>query len=45
MKKSIKRSFHFFSVDINPIDTNNILDIHKYLTKKLDIKYLINWIN
>ena len=24
----------FLSVDFNPIDTNNILDIHKYLMKK-----------
>ena len=24
---------NFFSVDFNPIDTNNILDIHKYLMK------------
>ena len=23
----------FFSVDFNPIDTNDILDIHKYLMK------------
>ena len=23
----------FFSVDFNPIDTNNILDIHNYLMK------------
>ena len=29
----------FFSVDFNPIDTNNILDIHKYLMKKDDIKF------
>ena len=24
----------FFSVDFNPIDSNDILDIHKYLMKK-----------
>ena len=24
----------FFSVDFNPIDTNDVLDIHKYLMKK-----------
>ena len=23
----------FFSVDFNPIDANNILDIHKYIMK------------
>ena len=27
-----------FSVDYNVIDTSNIIDIHKYLTKKHDIK-------
>ena len=27
-----------FSVDFNSIDTNNILDTHKYLIKKHDIK-------
>ena len=25
---------NFFSVDFNPIETNNILDIHKYLMKR-----------
>ena len=25
---------NFFSVDFIPIDTNNILDIHKYLMKR-----------
>ena len=25
-----KGSANFFSVDLNPIDTNNILDIHRY---------------
>ena len=35
MKKSIlKGSVKFFSVDLNLIDTNDILDIHKYLMKK-----------
>ena len=29
----IKRNCNFFSVDFNPIDTNDILDIHKYLVK------------
>ena len=26
-------SCKFFSVDINPIDTSDILDIHRYLIK------------
>ena len=31
----MKRSYtFFFSVDFNPIDTNDILDIHKYLMKR-----------
>ena len=33
-KTGLKASVHFSSVDFNPIDTNDILDIHKYLTKK-----------
>ena len=34
MKKTgFKGSVKFFSVDFNPIDTNNILDIHRYLMK------------
>ena len=34
IKNGIKRSCKFSSVDLNPIDTNNILDIHKYLMKR-----------
>ena len=34
MKKTeLKEVVKFFSVDFNPIDTDNILDIHKYLMK------------
>ena len=34
-KNRIKRNCKiFFSVDFNPIDTNDILDSHKYLMKK-----------
>ena len=29
----IKRNCKTFSFDFNPIDTNDILDIHKYLMK------------
>ena len=32
-KNRIKGIVKFFSVDYNPIDTNNILDIHKHLMK------------
>ena len=35
MKKiGLKGVVKFFSADFNPIDTNEILDIHKYLMKK-----------
>ena len=34
LKNMIKRTFKFFFVDFNPIDTDNILDIHKYLMKR-----------
>ena len=30
----IKRNCKFFFVDFNPIDTNDILDIYKYLMKE-----------
>ena len=35
---SIWKKTRWFSGDFNPIDTNDILDTHKYLTKKHDIK-------
>ena len=34
----LKESVNFFSVDFNPIDTNDILDIQKYFMKKHNIK-------
>ena len=34
MKKiGLRESIKFFSVDFNPIDTNDILDIWKYIMK------------
>ena len=33
-KTGLNGVVNFFSVDINPIDTNDILDIHKYLMKR-----------
>ena len=33
-KNRIKRIVIFFPVDFNPIDTNDMLDVHKYLIKK-----------
>ena len=33
-KKGLKRVVKFLSVDFNPIDTNNSLDIRKYLMKR-----------
>ena len=34
-KTGLKGVVKFFSVDFNPTDANNILDIHKYLMKKV----------
>ena len=35
MKKTgLKGVVKFFSVDFNPFDTNDTLDIHKYLMKR-----------
>ena len=33
-KTRLKGFLIFFSVDLNPLDTKNILDIHKYLMKR-----------
>ena len=33
-KTGLKRVVKIFSVDFNPIDSDNILDIHKYLMKR-----------
>ena len=33
-KKGLKRTVNGFSVDYNAIDTNDILDIHRYLGKE-----------
>ena len=39
MKKAgINGLVYKFSVDYNVIDTNNIINVHKYLIKKHDIK-------
>ena len=36
MKRTVlKEVAKLFSVGFNPIDTNSILDVHKYLTKRL----------
>ena len=34
-----KENIFFFSVGFNPIDTDDNLDIHKYLIKKNNIKF------
>ena len=33
-KNRIKRSYKLFTVDFNPVDTNDILDIHRYSMKR-----------
>ena len=36
MKKTgLKGAVKFFSADFNPTDTNDVLDIHKYLMKRM----------
>ena len=35
IKKTDQEEFFFFLVDFNSIDTKNVLDIHKYLMKKM----------
>ena len=32
-KTGLQGMVNFFSVDFNPIETNDIVDIHKYLMK------------
>ena len=33
-KKGLKGIVKIFSIDFNPIDTKDVLDIHKYLMKR-----------
>ena len=41
-KNKIKRNCKFFfSVNFNPIDTNDILDIHKYLMKRTQYEIML----
>ena len=42
-KPGLKGAVKFFSVEFNPIDTNDILDIHKYLMKRTWHKNV--WVN
>ena len=37
-KTGLNRCVHDFSVDYRAFDTSNIINIHKYLMKKHDIK-------
>ena len=39
-KTGLKGSVNFFSVDFDAVDTNNILDVHRYLMKKTKYKML-----
>ena len=41
-KIGLKGVVKFFSVDFNPIDNNDVLDIHKYLMKEHDITYCLD---
>ena len=40
----LKGSVNFFSVDFNPIDTNDILDIHRYLMRGKQYKIMFGLI-
>ena len=37
-KTGLNRSVNYFSVDYKTFDISNIIDVHKYLIKKLEIK-------
>ena len=46
MKKAgLKKSVKLFSVDFNPIDTKDILDVHKYLIRGTRDKIMFWLIN
>ena len=40
-KTGLNGYVHNFSVDYRAFDTSNIIDIHKYLMKKHDMKYCL----
>ena len=42
--KSVIRGCNFFSVDLNPIDTSDILDVHKRLMERTSYKTIFGWI-
>ena len=43
-KTGLKGVVKFFSVDFNPIDTNDILDIYRYLMKRTRYKIMFGLI-
>ena len=44
IKTDLNRNVYDFSVDNNMIDTSNIIDIHKYLMKKHNIKRCLDFL-
>ena len=44
MKNTGLKQVLFFSFDFNVIDTNDLLDIQKYLIKKYNIKNCLGWL-
>ena len=44
-KTGLKGVLKFFSVDFNPIDNNDILDINKHLMKRTWYKIMFGLIN
>ena len=45
IKADLNRNVYDFSVDNNMIDTSNIIDIHKYLMKKHNIKRCLDFLS
>ena len=43
-RTGLKGVAKLFSVNFNPIDANDILGIHKYLTKRIWYKIMFGWI-
>ena len=44
IKTDLNKNVYDFSVDNNMIDTSNIIDIHKYLMKKHNIKRCLDFL-
>ena len=45
IKTDLNKNVYDFSVDNNMIDTSNIINIHKYLMKKHNIKRCLDFLS